>query len=88
MDTIQAAILKIKLNNLDQYSSARNTMAAFYDEEFSAIEELEVPVRQYNSNHMFHQYTLKVKNRKRNELQHYLLDLGIPSMIYYPLPLY
>ena len=63
-------------------------MAAFYDEAFSSIEELEVPVRQYNSNHVFHQYTLKVKNGKRNELQHYLLDLRIPSMIYYPLPLY
>ena len=88
LDTIQAAILKIKLNHLDQYSSARNTMAAFYDEAFSAIEELEVPARQSNSNHVFHQYTLKVKNGKRNELQHFLSDLGIPSMIYYPLPLY
>ena len=88
LDTIQAAILKIKLNHLDQYSSARNKMAAFYDEAFSSIEELEVPVRQYNSNHVFHQYTLKVKNGKRNELQHYLSDIGIPSMIYYPLPLY
>ena len=88
LDTIQAAILKIKLNHLDQYSSARNTMAAFYDEAFSSIEELEVPVRQYNSNHVFHQYTLKVKNGKRNELQQYLTDIGIPSMIYYPLPLY
>ncbi len=52
------------------------------------MEELEVPVRQFNSNHVFHQYTLKVKNGKRNKLQQYLLDLGIPSMIYYPLPLY
>lgn len=88
LDTIQAAILKIKLKHLDQYSSARNTMAAFYDEAFSDIEELEVPARQFNSNHVFHQYTLKVKNGKRNEMQHYLSDLGIPSMIYYPLPLY
>ena len=88
LDTIQAAILKIKLIHLDQYSSARNAMAAFYDEAFSAIVELEVPARQFNSNHVFHQYTLKVKNGKRNELQQYLLDLGIPSMIYYPLPLY
>ncbi len=88
LDTIQAAILKIKLNHLDQYSSARNTMAAFYDEAFSSIEELEVPVRQYNSNHVFHQYTTKVKNDKRDELQKYLSKKGIPSMIYYPLPLY
>jgi UDP-2-acetamido-2-deoxy-ribo-hexuluronate aminotransferase len=88
LDTIQASILKIKLKHLDQYISARNTMATFYDEVFSAIEELEVPVRQFNSNHVFHQYTLKVKNGRRDELQKYLLEKGIPSMIYYPLPLY
>jgi dTDP-4-amino-4,6-dideoxygalactose transaminase len=88
LDTIQAAILNIKLIHLDQYIYARNTMAAFYDDAFSFIKELEVPARQFNSNHVFHQYTLKVKNGKRNELQQYLLDLGIPSIIYYPLPLY
>jgi UDP-2-acetamido-2-deoxy-ribo-hexuluronate aminotransferase len=88
LDTIQAAILQIKLNHLDQYSAARNKMAAFYDEAFSSIEEIEIPVRQYNSNHVFHQYTIKVKNGKRSDLQQYLLNLGIPSMIYYPLPLY
>jgi dTDP-4-amino-4,6-dideoxygalactose transaminase len=88
LDTIQAAILKIKLDHLDQYSSARNKMAAFYDEAFSSIEEIELPVRQHNSTHVFHQYTIKVNNGKRNQLQQYLSDLGIPSMIYYPLPLY
>ncbi len=88
LDTIQAAILNIKLNYLDQYSTARNKMATYYDEAFSAIQELELPARQYNSTHVFHQYTMKVKNGKRNELQQYLLELGIPSMIYYPLPLY
>ncbi|MFM1754719.1 MAG: hypothetical protein RLZZ236_1658 [Bacteroidota bacterium] len=88
LDTIQAAVLNIKLKHLDTYSQARNAMALFYDKAFSAIEELEVPERQSNSTHVFHQYTLKVKNGKRNELLQYLLDLGIPSMIYYPLPLY
>jgi dTDP-4-amino-4,6-dideoxygalactose transaminase len=88
LDTVQAVILKIKLIHLDQYNSARNTMAAIYDEAFSAIEELEMPARQFNSKHVFHQYTLKVKNGKRNVSQQYLLDFGIPSMIYYPLPLY
>ena len=88
LDTIQAAILNIKLNYLDQYSTARNKMASYYDEAFSAIQELEAPARQHNSTHVFHQYTMKVKNGKRNELQKYLLELGIPSMIYYPLPLY
>ncbi len=88
LDTIQAAILNIKLNYLDQYSTARNKMASYYDEAFYDIEDLEVPVRQHNSTHVFHQYTLKVKNSKRNELQKYLSEQGIPSMVYYPLPLY
>lgn len=88
LDTIQAAILKIKLQYLDQYSDARNKMANYYDEAFSNMDELEIPWRQHNSSHVFHQYTLKVKNGKRNQLQHHLLELGIPSMIYYPLPLY
>jgi UDP-2-acetamido-2-deoxy-ribo-hexuluronate aminotransferase len=88
LDTIQAAILNIKLNYLDQYSFARNQMAAYYDEAFSSIKELVVPARQHNSTHVFHQYSMKVKNGKRDELQQYLLELGIPSMIYYPLPLF
>lgn len=88
LDTIQAAILNIKLRHLDEYSAARNKMAAYYDAAFSTINELEVPERQHNSSHVFHQYTLKVKNGTRNQLQSYLTEKGIPSMIYYPLPLY
>ena len=88
LDTIQATILNIKLRYLDEYSSARNLVANCYDEALSIIDELEVPVRQMNSTHVFHQYTLKVKNGRRNELQKYLAEQGIPSMIYYPLPLY
>jgi UDP-2-acetamido-2-deoxy-ribo-hexuluronate aminotransferase len=88
LDTIQAVILKIKLNYLDQFSSARHKMASFYDKAFCSIDELEVPARQGNSSHVFHQYTLQVKNGKRDELQKYLAENGIPSMIYYPLPLY
>ena len=88
LDTIQAAVLNIKLPYLDEYSTARNAMAKYYDEAFSSIYELEVPAREMKSSHVFHQYTLKVKNGKRNELQKYLAEKGIPSMIYYPLPLY
>jgi dTDP-4-amino-4,6-dideoxygalactose transaminase len=88
LDTIQAAILNIKLRHLDEYSAARNKMASFYDNAFATINELEVPNRQHNSTHVFHQYTLKVKNGSRNQLQNYLTEKGIPSMIYYPLPLY
>jgi UDP-2-acetamido-2-deoxy-ribo-hexuluronate aminotransferase len=88
LDTIQAAILNVKLKHLDLYSQARNAMASFYDAAFLDVDELEIPERRLNSTHVFHQYTLKVKNGKRNELQKYLSDKGIPSMIYYPLPLY
>jgi len=88
LDTIQATILNIKLRYLDEYSSARNAMATFYNEALSTIDGIIVPERQSKSTHVFHQYTLKVKNGKRNELQKYLSEKGIPSMIYYPLPLY
>lgn len=88
LDTLQATILNIKLKHLDAYSQARNKMASYYDDAFANIEELDVPVRQLNSTHVFHQYTLKVKNGKRNELQKFLSGKGVPSMIYYPLPLY
>jgi UDP-2-acetamido-2-deoxy-ribo-hexuluronate aminotransferase len=88
LDTIQAAILNIKLKYLDTYSESRNQMASYYDTAFAGIKELQVPERQFNSTHVFHQYTLKVKNGKRDELQKFLSEKGIPSMIYYPLPLY
>ena len=88
LDSIQAAILNIKLKHLDKYSQAREAMASFYDVAFAEIDELEAPERQVNSTHVFHQYTLKVKNGRRNELQKHLSEKGVPSMIYYPLPLY
>jgi UDP-2-acetamido-2-deoxy-ribo-hexuluronate aminotransferase len=88
LDTLQATILNIKLRHLDNYSKARNQMALYYDTAFENIKELNVPVRQFNSTHVFHQYTMKVKNGKRDELQKFLSEKGIPSMIYYPLPLY
>ena len=88
LDTIQATILNIKLPLLDIYSAERNKMASFYDFALSYVEGIELPKRQNNSSHVFHQYTLKVKNGRRKQLQQYLKDRGIPSMIYYPLPLY
>lgn len=88
LDTIQAAILDVKLKYLEDYIQARNDMAAFYDESLKDIDQLETPKRSANSDHVFHQYTLKVKGGERDELKAYLGDLGIPSMVYYPLPLY
>jgi UDP-2-acetamido-2-deoxy-ribo-hexuluronate aminotransferase len=88
LDSIQAAILNIKLNHLDSYSFLRNKMAKNYDENFSKIPELSIPKRQYNSTHVFHQYTLKIVPELRNSLIDFLKENNIPVMIYYPVPLY
>jgi len=88
LDTIQAAVLDVKLNYLDEYISSRNEMARFYDTAFKDIQEVEVPTRASYSDHVFHQYTIKVNNGQRDNLKAYLGDLGIPSMVYYPIPLY
>lgn len=88
LDSIQAAILKIKLKHLDEYCAARQRAARKYDEAFAEIEGLQTPARAKNSTHVFHQYTLQVKNGKREALQKHLDARGVPSMIYYPVPLY
>ena len=88
LDTIQAAVLDVKIRYLDEYIASRNAMASFYDEALNGIQELEIPMRAPYSDHVFHQYTLKVKNGQRDKLKAYLEELGIPSMVYYPIPLY
>jgi dTDP-4-amino-4,6-dideoxygalactose transaminase len=88
LDSIQAAILNVKLRYLDQFASERRAVADAYDSGFSAIEALQIPFRVEFSSHVFHQYTLKVKDGRRDQLQSYLKEKGIPSIIYYPLPLY
>jgi dTDP-4-amino-4,6-dideoxygalactose transaminase/acetyltransferase-like isoleucine patch superfamily enzyme len=88
LDSIQAGILKVKLKQLDKYAQARNNAAAFYDNSLKNTEGVIIPVRQYNSTHVFHQYTLLIKNGMRNNLQTFLQQKGIPTMIYYPVPLY
>jgi UDP-2-acetamido-2-deoxy-ribo-hexuluronate aminotransferase len=88
LDSIQAAILNIKLARLDEYCAARQKVADFYDNAFAGIEGLQTPAREKNSTHVFHQYTLLVANGKRDELKQYLQEKGVSSMIYYPLPLY
>ena len=88
LDSIQAAILDVKLKYLDEYAAARNKVARYYDEAFANIEEIQTPIRKKNSNHVFHQYTMKIGNGKRDELRSFLAENGVPSNIYYPLPLY
>ncbi len=88
LDSIQAAILRIKLRHLDEYAAARRTVADFYDKAFAENNKINTPARTKNSNHVFHQYTLLLKNADRNKLREQLAAKEIPSMIYYPVPLH
>lgn len=88
LDTLQAAILNVKLKHLDEYEQARNKVANYYDRKLGSIKGLEIPTRSSNSTHVFHQYTLKIKMGKRDSLKKYLEERGVPTMIYYPVPLH
>ena len=91
LDSIQAAILNVKLKHLDEYGQARYEAASYYTEKLKAFDPNEkyfiTPKELEKSTHVYHQYTLKIKNGKRDALKQFLADAGIPSMIYYPLPL-
>ena len=88
LDTLQAAILRVKLQNLEDYHRRRQEAARWYDSSLRDVEGLQVPVRSSFSTHIFHQYTLLVGAKIRDELMQYLQKQGIPSQVYYPLPLH
>ncbi|MBT0812863.1 DegT/DnrJ/EryC1/StrS family aminotransferase [Litoribacter ruber] len=88
LDTLQAGILRVKLKHLNRYSKSRNEVADKYDKAFSNHSDIQTPVRVKNSTHVFHQYTIQVNNGKREELKAYLQEKGVPSMVYYPVPLH
>lgn len=88
LDTIQAAILRVKLRHLDKYIRARQDLAAAYDAAFKDISELSIPSRNTDSTHVFHQYTLQVSDNKRDGLKQHLARKKIPAMIYYPVSLH
>jgi UDP-2-acetamido-2-deoxy-ribo-hexuluronate aminotransferase len=88
LDTLQAAILDVKLKHLNDYEQRRNEVANFYDRELGNVSFLEVPERAKNSTHVFHQYTIKTRGIDRDKLKSYLESKGIPTMIYYPVPLH
>ena len=88
LDSLQAVILNIKLKYLDNYNSTRIIMADNYNKAFQNINNLQTPIEIDNSTHVYHQYTLKIFDGRRNELKDYLQKNGIPTMIYYPIPLY
>jgi dTDP-4-amino-4,6-dideoxygalactose transaminase len=88
LDSIQAAILNIKLKHLDEFAAGRRAVADTYDEQLKDLSWLETPYRVDFSDHVFHQYTLKIHDGKRDALKAYLDEKDIPNMIYYPVPLY
>lgn len=88
LDTIQAAILNVKLKKLDQYIQNRQRAAKYYDEHLKGIDFITTPARNGYSDHVFHQYTMKINGIDRDALQGYLKENEIPSMIYYPVPLH
>jgi UDP-2-acetamido-2-deoxy-ribo-hexuluronate aminotransferase len=88
LDSLQAAILGVKLSHLDEYAARRKEAADFYDRAFGNHPKLRAPVRYSRSTHVFHQYTLVTKNLDRKGLLDYLASREIPAMIYYPVPLH
>lgn len=86
LDSIQAAVLDVKLKYLDNYLSARQKAAAYYDAAFAGIDQISVPKTAFYTNHVYHQYTLILDDVNRSELGIYLANQEIPSMIYYPVP--
>jgi len=88
LDSMQAAILRVKLQHLDDYHRLRQEAASWYDTTLSGIEGLQTPVRSPFSTHIFHQYTLQLEASRRDKLKQYLQENGIPSQVYYPLPLH
>jgi dTDP-4-amino-4,6-dideoxygalactose transaminase len=86
LDSIQAAVLDIKLTHLDDYCDRRRSVADYYDAAFRSEPRIESPARAAYAHHVFHQYTVKLIGVDRNEVQARLAERGVPSMIYYPVP--
>ena len=86
LDTIQAAVLNVKLKKLDEYITARREVAEFYDKAFASHPKITTPFRAAYSKHVFHQYTLLLEGVDRDGLNQFLALHNVPSMIYYPVP--
>lgn len=86
LDTLQAAVLKVKLKRLDAYIAARRKAAAFYNNAFAGNPKIMTPYVAPFTEHVYHQYTLVLEGVDRNGLHQFLADNKIPSMIYYPVP--
>lgn len=88
LDTIQAAVLRVKLPHLDQWIASRRRAACYYTSRLSGLSAVETPAEAIYGNHIYHQYTLKITSDSRDGLKSALEKAGIPSMVYYPVPLF
>jgi len=88
LDTLQAAILDIKIKHIGRYEKSRQAVADFYDQELKEITFLTIPARSFDATHVFHQYTLQLEGVDRDQFRNYLDSNEIPSMVYYPVPLH
>jgi UDP-2-acetamido-2-deoxy-ribo-hexuluronate aminotransferase len=86
LDSLQAAILNVKLNYLDSYCDARRAVANYYDEAFAGHSKITIPFRADYAHHVYHQYTLILEGIDRDTVKQQLQEAGIPTMIYYPAP--
>jgi len=88
LDTLQAAILNVKIKYLDKFTAERQGIALRYNSALKDIEGIEIPLNSPESTHVYHQYTLKIKKFSRDKFKEKLLEKGVPTMVYYPLPLH
>ena len=89
LDTLQAALLRVKLRQLPTNTAARQAVAARYDATLAAVPGIRIPAREMRSTHVFHQYTIQLAEaERRDDLQNHLRRCGVPTMIYYPLPVH
>jgi dTDP-4-amino-4,6-dideoxygalactose transaminase len=87
LDTIQAAVLNVKLQKLDIYSQSRYSAAQLYKELLGSVDDIVLPAEVSNSTHVYHQFTLQLKEKNRDDLKDFLASKGIASMVYYPMSL-
>ncbi|MDD2435936.1 MAG: DegT/DnrJ/EryC1/StrS family aminotransferase [Massilibacteroides sp.] len=88
LDTIQAAVLRVKLRHIHELTASRLEIAKRYDEQLSFVSHIQIPFKAKYSTHVYHQYTVLIENSKRDALQSWLKEKGISSVVYYPLPLH
>lgn len=88
LDSMQAAVLKVKLPHLDEFAKARNFAANYYNTAFADCEKITTPITASFTDHVYHQYTMKLHNVDRDALQQHLFDKGIANAVYYPVPLH